>query len=687
MPQPEPRLLVIDDNPAIAADISRILKPQGDALASLHAAEAAVFGAAQPLTAVPSWEVDTATQGQEGVAMAAAACQQGNAYAVAFVDMRMPPGWDGLETVQQLWRVDPCVQVVICSAYSDYSWGDLRARLGATDNLLILKKPFDTIEVQQLAASLTRKWQLARHARAKFSEMEKAVEDRTAELRHSEERFSVAFKAAPFAQAIICFATGRVVDANEAFTALLGFRRNELLDHSSAFLSHTGLMASLQKPHPLMGDEATLTARDGTPRHVQLSTQPTTISGGPHLILMAEDITTRKHLESQLMHSQKMEAVGQLAAGVAHDFNNILTVIQGHISLQLATNDFTDDTRAALSETLAAGERAASLTRQLLTFSRRQLFQPEPLDLNALIATDAAMLQRLIGEQIEVKWECQEGLAPVMGDAPGISQAVMNLVINARDAMPRGGQLRIATGTIGISASRAAQNPEARPGQFVRFSVTDTGKGMDEATRRRIFEPFFTTKEVGEGSGLGLASVYGIVKQHEGWIEVFSDPGQGTSFFIYLPVAAEMPVTSPKALDLATPIKLNVLLVEDEPAVRSIMRQVLKHCGCQVIEACDARDGYEKWTANKDSIDLLVTDIVMPGGATGHDLARQLLDERPDLKVIYSSGYSADLFVQGSELIPGRNFLPKPYDAASVVTLIRRVASEKQESLGTNFQR
>ena len=268
-----------------------------------------------------------------------------------------------------------------------------------------------------------------------------------------------------------------------------------------------------------------------------------------------------------------------------------------------------------------------------------------------------------------------------MGDAPAISQAVMNLVINARDAMPRGGTLRIATGTIDISASRAAQNPDARPGRFVRFSVTDNGRGMDEATRLRIFEPFYTTKEVGQGSGLGLASVYGIVKQHEGWIEVFSDPGKGTSFFIYLPVAETVPAKRKQAVDMATPIRLTVLLVEDEPAVRNIMQQVLKHCGCQVIEACDAREGYEKWTANKSIIDLLVTDIVMPGGATGHDLARQLLDESPDLRVIYSSGYSADLFIQGSELVPGRYFLPKPYDAASVVTLIRRVASEKQEML------
>jgi len=289
------------------------------------------------------------------------------------------------------------------------------------------------------------------------------------------------------------------------------------------------------------------------------------------------------------------------------------------------------------------------------------------------------MLRRLIGEHIEVELACEEGLPEILADGPSLEQVVTNLVINARDAMPRGGRLRIATGVVEISPARAGQNPEAREGQFVRFSVTDTGHGMDEATRARIFEPFFTTRDVGKGSGMGLASVYGIVKQHEGWIEVFSDPGQGASFFIYLPVCGPEPVAT-SSRKVGT-VKFSVLLVEDEPAVRSVMRQLLRHCGCDVIEACDAREGYSRWTEHKDHIDLLVTDVVMPGGATGHDLARQLLEERPELKVIYSSGYSSDLFQSGSELVPGRNFLPKPYDAESVFRMIRLVASEKEEVL------
>ena len=521
----------------------------------------------------------------------------------------------------------------------------------------------------------------AERARQKLEGMERMVEQRTAELRQSEERFAAAFRAAPLPQAILNYATGQVVDVNEAFCAATGFAKEEIIAHSHAVLQHSGLLTPLREPQPLRSRECELQHKSGEPRRVLISTQPTTIAGQPHLIIMAENITARMELEQHLRHAQKMEAVGQLAAGVAHDFNNILTIIQGHLSLQLATQEFSECTHQALSETLAASERAATLTRQLLAFSRKQLFRPVPADLNALIEQQNSMLKRLIGAQIEVDWECQDGLPQILADVPSLEQVVTNLVINARDAMPLGGRLRIATGLVDISASRAAQNPEAREGKYVRFSVTDTGHGMDEATRSRIFEPFFTTREVGKGTGMGLASVYGIVKQHEGWIEVFSDPGKGASFFIYLPVCG--PETEPARKQSIVPggMKFTVLLVEDEPAVRSIMRQLLKHCGCHVIEAGDAREGYARWSENKAQIDLLVTDIVMPGGATGHDLARQLLDERPDLRVIYSSGYSADLFQQGSELVPGRNFLPKPYDADSVFTMIKRVAAQKLDCL------
>ncbi len=676
MPCTEHRILVIDDDPATHAELTGIL-----CAPVASAPEAAPFVAASPVFRGLGCTVSHARHGEDGLRMVREAVTEGKPFTAVFVGAA--PGWDRLETVRRLWEVDSRIQAVLCTLPGDCSWEEIRDRLGILENLVLLRKPFDSAEVRQLTVALTQRWRWTRQTRGHMEEMERMVTQRTAELRHSEERFAAAFRAAPLAQAILNYQSGRILDVNEAFTMMTGFDRESVLTHSAAVMNHTGLTVPLRAPQPLRARECELRTRSGDLRRVLISTQPATVAGEPHLILMAEDTTARLRLEQQLRQAQKMEAVGQLAAGVAHDFNNILTIIQGHLSLMLATQTFHDETRGALSETLEASERAAALTRQLLAFSRKQLFQPAPFDLNALIRSQSSLLQRLIGEHILVNWECQADLPHVMGDAPSLEQVVTNLIINARDAMPRGGTLRIATGLMEISARRAAQNPESREGKFVRFSVTDTGHGMDEATRSRIFEPFFTTREVGQGTGMGLATVYGIVQQHGGWIEVLSDPGQGSSFFVYLPVsgregerpAAQNLPAAPDGMDF------NVLLVEDEPAVRSVMRQLLKHCGCRVIEAGDAREGYARWCEHKDDIDLLLTDIVMPGGVTGHDLARQLLDERPDLRVIYSSGYSADLFHQGSDLVPGRNFLPKPYDAASVLKLLRQMTRQKEEAL------
>ncbi len=682
MSEPTHRILIVDDNPSIHEDFTKIFQNSAPgAVSELEETEIALFSKSERVTGThqPQYRIDSALQGQEGVELAAKAVAEGDPYAVAFVDMRMPPGWDGVETIRRLWQADPGVQVVICTAYSDYTWEDIRSTLGCPDNLLILKKPFDIIEVLQLAQNLTRKWLLDQQARLRMEEMERMVDVRTKELRQSEERFATAFRAAPLPQAILSFSTGQFVDVNDAFCAMLGHRKEEIVGDSAGFLQRTGLLKALRQPHPLRNCEAELQKKDGQPRRTRLSTQATTLAGQPHLILMAEDVTERLELEDQLRHRHKMEAVGQLAAGVAHDFNNILTVIQGHLSLQLASSEFSDEARESLTETLEASERAASLTRQLLTFSRKHLFQPEPLDLNALIQQDIRMLNRLIGDQVELTLACGADLPPVRGDLPSIEQVAMNLVINARDAMPNGGRLTIRTDAVALTPAEAAQNPEAREGSFVRLSVEDTGHGMDQATLARIFEPFFTTKEVGRGTGLGLATVYGIIKQHEGWLSVRSTPGEGTSFSIYLPIS-EVPVgakVSDRGIETMQRAGLTVLVVEDEPSVRTIMKQLLVHSGCRVIEAGDAREGYAKWTLHKAEVDLLITDIVMPGGITGHDLARQLLLEVPTLKVIYCSGYSADLFQQGSDLLPGRNFLPKPYDAASVYKMIQTITKDK----------
>ena len=508
------------------------------------------------------------------------------------------------------------------------------------------------------------------------------LDRRTEELRHCEERFASVFRAAPFPQAILEYATGRIVDANQAFCDVTGFSRAELLEHSLPALNATRLAGALAGQHPMARVTAVCRHKSGEARHLRLSTQPASINGAAHLIVMADDITDRVKLEEQLRQARRMEALGQLASGVAHDFNNLLTVIQGQLSLQLAGPDLDPSVREALRETLVVGEHAAALTGQLLTFNGGAGSGRSALDLNALISRMSALLRRLIGEQIEVRWECAPGLPAVPADAQALEQVIMHLVIAARDAMPLGGRLRIATGLLNVSPRQAAQQARARAGAFVKFSVVDSGAGMDSAELETLRAVFSGAAEVpGAGAAASMSAVAAIVQRHGGWIEIFSEPGQGSAYFVYLPVTDE-PAAADTAL-LPGPLRtgLKVLLVEDEPAVRSILSKLLAHCGCSVLEAGDAPAARVLWEQQRHHIDLLITDIVMPGGMTGHELARLLTDDRPDLRVIYCSGYSAGLYPDGTELVAGRNFLPKPYDAGTVAALIRRVAAERTESL------
>jgi PAS domain S-box-containing protein len=391
------------------------------------------------------------------------------------------------------------------------------------------------------------------------------------------------------------------------------------------------------------------------------------------LVGTGRDITERKQLEEQLRQSQKMEAFGQLAGGVAHDFNNLLTVILGHIALLQLQESMNPDQAAGLVEIAKAAERAANLTRQLLTFSRRQLFQPKPLDLNEVVANTSKMLQRLIGEHISLETHFAPGGAPVMADRTMMEQILINLAVNSRDAMPKGGCLIIQTAAVVISEADAPANPKARPGAFIRLKVTDTGCGIGPKEMERIFEPFFTTKEVGKGTGLGLATVFGIVAQHHGWIEVESKVNAGATFYIYLPRLPESE-KSQTEFSRAPEVrggKETILLVEDEAPVRSLARTLLERKGYHVIEADTGLSALEIWEEQRDAIDLLFTDMVMPEGISGRELAARLLAEKPGLKVIYSSGYTDDMLGENSPLRNNPNFLEKPFDSHKLLKRVR----------------
>jgi len=393
------------------------------------------------------------------------------------------------------------------------------------------------------------------------------------------------------------------------------------------------------------------------------------------VLVHAEDISERKQLEAQLAWSQKMETVGRLAGGIAHDFNNLLTTITGYAELGMMRLHPGDRVYADLQEILKASERAARLTQQFLAFSRRQIIEPKVVNLNAILADTDRMLRRIIGEDIELVTLLAENLAPVKVDPGQIEQVVVNLTVNARDAMPDGGKLTIETATVTLDEAYAAHHLGVSPGEYVMLAVSDTGVGMTDEVKEHLFEPFFTTKEVGKGTGLGLATCYGIVKQNGGNIWVYSEPGRGTTFKIYLPVEDQeceaLPIRDrlgylPRGTE-------TVLLVEDESSVRSMAVRILREQGHRVLEACTGEEALRLVREMKnEEISLLLTDLVMPHMG-GQELARRVRAERPDIKVLFFSGYTDEAAVRHGVLDPGSAFLQKPFSPAALVRKIRKL--------------
>jgi PAS domain S-box-containing protein len=458
-------------------------------------------------------------------------------------------------------------------------------------------------------------------------------------------------------------------------------------DGTLTYLNHAARemarLLLLEDPEAILPKGAASIARDclrlgNSKLRQEISIQGRTLSWSFFPIIASQvvhcygsDITDRINLETQLRHAQKLESVGQLAAGVAHDFNNILTIIQGHADRLLGRCDGDGDLTEPLKQISAAARRASSLTRQLLMFSRKQVMQTKVLDLNAVLGNMTKMLHRLLGEDVSLQSQYAKNLPTIEADAGMIEQIIMNLSVNARDAMPKGGELLITTSVANIDDAYVQQHPEARTGQFVCFSVTDTGCGMNRETLARIFEPFFTTKEVGKGTGLGLATVYGIVKQHQGWVEVASELGLGTTFKIYIPGTNKAPEpfnekTSPQVRGGHE----TILLVEDEPVLRELARMILKDYDYRVLEAATGVEALKVWEENSGHIDLLLTDMVMPEGMSGRELAEELKTRKPELKVIYTSGYSSE--VMGQDLgLRDIKFLQKPYPPPQLAQAVR----------------
>ena len=391
------------------------------------------------------------------------------------------------------------------------------------------------------------------------------------------------------------------------------------------------------------------------------------------MVINSRDVTEHRALEEQLRQSQKMEAIGQLAGGVAHDFNNILTVIHGYASLLTLSGDVAHESAEAAGQIIQASERAAQLTRQLLAFGRRQVMQRKQLDLNEVITGLSQMLRRILAEDVRLQLDLHPHALPVRADAGMLDQVLMNLVVNASDAMSGGGLLLVETTERRISEADLRAVPEAKAGVYACVRVADTGAGISPENLARVFEPFFTTKDPGKGTGLGLATVFGIVKQHGGFLKVDSKVGLGTSVEVFLPAGeaseSAKPVTPQPAARGGTE---TILLVEDESAVRTLTRAVLERAGYRVLEACNGVEALRIWELPRSVVSLLLTDLVMPEGVSGRELANRLRALDPKLAVIFTSGYSAD--VAGRELMlrEGENFVQKPYTPQKVLETVRR---------------
>jgi PAS domain S-box-containing protein len=671
--QPNRRILIVDDNTSIHEDFRNILCPDNSDEEATSFMEKVLFGTAP--TPEIGFEVDSAFQGQEALEMVKRALTENCPYALAFVDVRMPPGWDGIETISRLWEVDPELQVVVCTAYSDYSWEQMRAKVGQPDSLLVLKKPFDNIEVRQLAHALTRKWLLSLQARLQISELAQANESLTL----SEERFSKAFHESPLPSAIQSFPDQRFVDVNQRLAQVTGYSREEMLRRTPAelFLWDKPERADQWSKALSLGEsvreqEAKIRTQAGAIRELLVSLSPVAFGGQSYALLVAQDVSERALLERQLRQAQKMEAIGQLAAGVAHDFNNILTVIQGHAGLIHQRMPDASQQNRSLEQISTAASRAATLIRQLLMFSRKQVMQFRHLDLNDVLSNAIKMLERLVGEHVEIEFRPTPSLPAVHADNSMLEQIAMNLAVNARDAMPNGGRLIISTSLEKIDRAATPIDPERRKGEFICLTFRDTGVGMDTTVLSRIFEPFFTTKAVGKGTGLGLSTVFGIVRQHQGWLEVESKPNQGTVFRIYFPPSRQ----PAEHTELVTDGTLRtghetILVAEDEDALREMVVQVLKVQGYTVLAAASGAHALEIWERANRPVDLLLTDLVMPGGIMGSELAARLATQCPRLKVIYTSGYSPGMAGKDTSLLQGRNFLPKPYSIGKLAQFVR----------------
>ncbi len=499
-------------------------------------------------------------------------------------------------------------------------------------------------------------------------------------LRKSEEKFFKAYHSNPAGIIIGDQRSRKWLEVNDTFLQMLGYSRDEIVgrtwEEATLFADPDDRARAADrffKTGSLRNFECRLRKKNGEALMALLSVDSIEIEGDLCTISSVVDITERVQLQNQLLQAQKLESLGRLAGGVAHDFNNLLTVINGYSDLMLKDLSREDPLYSGISEIKKAGERAACLTSQLLAFSRKQVIEPRVIKMNDIIADAEKMLRRLIGENIELVTTLDPDVGFVMADPGQMHQVLMNLVVNARDAMPHGGRIEIATGNVHIRRC-APNHRDGRPGDYVRITVSDTGVGMDEQTLQNAFEPFFTTKEFGKGTGLGLSTVHGIVQQSGGWVQVRSAVNEGTAFDIYLPRILAVPVPEkapPTAAEEARGTQV-VLVVEDDEEVRKLTKTILAEDGYFVLDAANGEEALSIERQHAGPIHLLITDVILPG-LNGKALSERLRASRPEIKVLFTSGYPADVTSPQGISLRDVPYLPKPFRAESLTEKVHEI--------------
>lgn len=675
------RILVIDDDRQIWQAYQEVLAPEPLASASPLARIKALIADKNGKSSNEEkcFTLSFASQGQEGYGLVLEANKRQTPFAVIFLDIRMPPGWDGVETAANIRRIDPLVEIVIVTAFSDRSRAEIASVMGNPSKFLFIRKPFDADELKQLALSLTEKWNIGcreaiqrnalSHSEARFRSLVETTTDWVWEA----DRQGILVYCSPVSERLFGFAPEELLGKN-MFVALRADAKDSL-DYEEIFAISTKAEACFQVI------EHRCRHADGGIVVIESSGRPVLGEDGQVIGFRGidRDITARIQgekekmvLEAQILHTQKLEALGTLAGGVAHDMNNILTPIMGYCELASSSIGPDHPLQASLEVIDKSARRAANLIRQILAFSRKQVMEIRVVNLNTVINDFAKMLMRLIREDVDLLFELSNNVCAIEADIGQVEQVLLNLVVNARDAVGTNGKIIIRTSQTELNSPISDIDHIPFSGSYVVLSVVDSGQGIDPATLKMIFDPFFTTKEKGKGTGMGLATVHGIVRQHNGHIRVETQLGKGSTFHIYFPstMLDHHEAEPQKTVDESVGGQETILLVEDDPSVRAMIRTSLIGLGYSVVMAANGNEGLALFKEKITTIDLVLTDIVMPGMG-GLAMSALIKGIRPELPVIFMTGYASDQEFYAQPQQPGVTILQKPFPPRELARQLR----------------